>query len=89
MVSYSVEQHVQIIKLFYENGSLVRATFRALLPFYVYGRDDRSVESTIRRFLNKFGATRSVNNEPVPVRQRHAISVKNIAAVRKSVLDSA
>lgn len=83
MAGYSVEQHVQIIKLFYENGSSVRATFRALRPFY--GRDDRPAESTIRRLVDKFESTGSVNNQPVPVRQRNARSAENIAAVRDSV----
>lgn len=68
---------MQIIKLFYENGSSVRATFCVLRPFY--GRDD---------FLDNFGSTRSVTNEPVPVRQRNVRSVKNIAAVRDSVLEN-
>ncbi|XP_061380157.1 uncharacterized protein LOC133319497 [Danaus plexippus] len=86
MAGYSVEQHVQIIKLFYENGSSVRATFRALRPFY--GRDDRPAESTIRRLVDKFESTGSVNNQPVPVRQRNARSAENIAAVRDSVLEN-
>lgn len=63
MAGYSVEHHVQIIKLFYENRTSVRATFRALHSFY--GRDDFLAESTIRRLLEKFESTGSVNNEPI------------------------
>ncbi|MFR7076297.1 DUF4817 domain-containing protein [Streptococcus pneumoniae] len=61
---------MQIIKLFYENGSSVRATFRALRPFY--GRDGRPVESTIRRLVGKFESTGSVNNQPTLTRRRNA-----------------
>lgn len=86
MASLSVEQHVQIIKLFYENGSSVRATFRALRPFY--GRDDRPVESTIRRLVGKFESTGSVNNQPTLTRRRNARSNENIAAVRESVREN-
>lgn len=31
---YSVQQHMEIIKLFYRNGCSVRAMFHALRPFY-------------------------------------------------------
>ena len=86
MESYSVEQHVQIMKLYYENGSSVRATYRALRPFY--GRNDRPAESTIRRLVAKFESTGSVNVQPPRVRARSARSAENIAAVRQSVQDN-
>lgn len=46
--------------LFYENGSLVQATFRALSPFY--GRDDRPAESTILRLVGRDQSTRGSPN---------------------------
>ncbi|CAK9806600.1 hypothetical protein ANTPLA_LOCUS4952 [Anthophora plagiata] len=64
MENYSVEQRVQIIKLYYQNQCSVRATFRALHDFD--GAHNRSVESTIRRLVNKFELTGSVNNQTTP-----------------------
>lgn len=75
-----------MIKLFYQNGCSVRATFRALRPFY--GRHNRPVERTIRNVVDKFEATGSVNSQPTPVRRRNARSAENITAVRESVQEN-
>lgn len=86
MDSYSIQQHVQMIKLFYQNECSVRATHRALRPFY--GRHNRPTERTIRRVVDKFESTGSVNDRSTPVRQRNARSAENIAAVRESVQEN-
>lgn len=86
MNQFSREQHVQIVKTYYENHSSVRATFRALRQFY--GAIGRPAESTIRRLINKFEATGSVNNQPTPTRRRNVRSAQNVAAVRDSVREN-
>ena len=47
MDKYTIEQCVQIIKIYYQNNESVRKTLRALCEFY--GRNNRPAESTIRR----------------------------------------
>jgi len=80
MEDHSVEQHVQIIKFYYQNQCSVRETFRALRDFYP--RHNRPAESTIQRLVAKFESTGSINNQSTPVRRRNARSAENIAAVR-------
>ena len=48
----------------------------------MYGRNNRPSRSTIERLVEKFEFTGTVQNVPVPVRQR---SVENIAAAEASV----
>ena len=86
MDNYTIEQRVQIIKIYYQNNESVRKTFRALREFY--GRSNRPVESTIRRLVNKFESTGTVTDTTVPVRQRNARSEANIAAVNESVREN-
>lgn len=86
MATYSVEQHVQIIKLYYQNGCSLVATMRALRTFY--GLHGRPSKSTIQRLVAKFELTGSVNNQSTPLRQRNARSAENIAAVRDSVQEN-
>ena len=81
MDGYSIQQYVQIIKLFYQNGCSVRATNRKLRPFY--GRHNRPTDRTIRNVVDKFESTNL--SRPTPVRRRNARSAENIAAVRESV----
>ena len=83
MDKYTIEQHAQIIKIYYRNNESVRKTFRALREFY--GRNNRPAESTIRRLVNKFESSGTVTDTIVPVRQRNARSEANIAAVNESV----
>ena len=83
MDKYTIEQRVQIIKIYYQNNESVRKAFRALREFY--GRNNRPAESTIRRLVNKFQSSGTVTDTIVPVRQRNARSKANIAAVNGSV----
>ena len=83
MDKYTIEQRVQIIKIYYQNNESVRKTFRALREFY--GRNNRPAESTIRRLVNKFQSSGTVTDTIVPVRRRNARSEANIAAVNESV----
>jgi len=68
MEDHSVEQHVQIIKFYYQNQCSVRETFRALRDFY--SRHNRPAESTIQRLVAKFESTGSINNQSTPVRRK-------------------
>lgn len=86
MEKYTIEQRVQIIKIYYQNNESVRNTFRALREFY--GRNARPAESTIRRLVNKFESSGTVTDTVVPVRQRNARSEANIAAVNESVREN-
>ena len=83
MDKYTIEQRVQIIKIYYQNNESVRKTFRALREFY--GRNNRPAESTSRRLVNKFQSSATLTDTIVPLRQRNARSEANIAAVNESV----
>ena len=86
MKDHSVEQHVQIIKFYYQNQCSVRETFRALR--YFYPRHNRPAESTIQRLMAKFESTGSINNQSTPICRRNARSAENIAAVRESIREN-
>jgi len=86
MASYTIEQHVQMIKLFYQNQSSITQTLRLLHPFY--GRPRGPSKSTLQRLVAKFGTTGSVNDQITPVRQKTSRSADNTAAVRKSVQEN-
>ena len=86
MDGYSIQQYVRIIKLFYQNGCSVLATYRELRPFY--GRHNRPTDRTIRNVVDKFESTGSVNDRPTPVRRRNARSAENIATIRESVQEN-
>ena len=62
------------------------STLRALRP--IYGRNNRSSRSTIERLVDKFESTGTVQNVPMPVRQRSTRSVENIAAAEASLEES-
>lgn len=79
----SVQQHVQLIKLFCQNGCSIWVMFCALQP--LYGRRKRPTEKTIRRVVGKFEPTSSVNKETTPLRRRKATYAENIIAVCESV----
>ena len=83
MDKYTIEQHLQIIQIYYQNNQSVRKTFRALREFY--GRNNRPAESTSRRLVNKFQSSTTLTDTIVPVRQRNARSEANITAVNESV----
>ena len=86
MNGYSIRQYVRIIKLFYQNGCSVGATYRALRPFY--GRHNRPTGGTIRNVVDEFESTGSVNDRPTCVRRRNARSAENMSAVHESVQDN-
>ena len=62
------------------------STLRTLRP--IYGRNNRPSRSTIERLVEKFESTGTLQNIPVPVRQRSSRSVENIAAAEASVEES-
>ena len=59
------------------------STLRALRS--IYGRNNRFSRSTIERLVGKFESTGTVQNVLLPVRQRSARSIQNIAAAEASV----
>ena len=75
---YTSQQRVEIIKIYYRNSESVTSTLRVLRP--IYGRNNRPTRSTIERLVEKFESIDTVQNVIVPVRQRSARSVENIAA---------
>ena len=79
MASYTIWQHVQMLKLYYQNE---RSLVQTLRPFY--GRRVSPLKSTLQRLVAKFETTGSVNNQSTLVRQKNARSAENIAAVRES-----
>jgi Helix-turn-helix domain (DUF4817) len=83
MERYTLQQRLQIIKIYYQNSCSVTVTLRKLTP--IFGRHNRPNKTTIQRLVQKFESTFSLQNVPVPVRQRNARSEENIAAVRESV----
>jgi len=82
MASYTIEQHIQTIGLYYQNNCSMVQTLRALRSFYGLSK------STLQRLVVKFEATGSVNNQPILARQRNVRSAENIAAVRDSVQEN-
>lgn len=83
METYTVQQRIQIIQLFYENGRSNKNVFRKLRDFY--DRHNRPNESTILRIVKKFEETGSVMDVKTPIRHRPSRSQENIDAVRESV----
>ena len=59
------------------------STLRPLRP--IYGRNNRPSRSTIERLVKKFEYTGTVQNAPVPVRQRSARSIEHFAVAQASV----
>ena len=76
MEKYASQQRVEIIKIYYRNLESVASTLKALRP--IYGRNNHPSRSTMEHLVEKLKST--VQNVPVPVRQRTARSVENIAA---------
>ena len=84
MERYTRQQRVKIIKIHYRNSVSVASTLRALCP--IYGRNNRPSRSRIERLVEKFESTDTVQNVSVPVTQRSARSVDNIAAAEAHVV---
>ena len=86
MASYTIEQHIQMIKLYYQIECSLLKTLRTLRSFY--SRRGGPSKSTFQRLVTKFQTTGSVNNQPSPECQRNARSNENIAAVRESLQET-
>ena len=86
MTSYTLEQYVQTIKLYYQYECSFVQTLRALRPFY--GKRGRLSQSTLQRLVAKFETTGSASNKLTPVRQMNDISTENITAIRESVQEN-
>ena len=80
------QERLEIIKIYYRNSESVASTLRALHP--IYGRNSRPSRSTIEHLVEKFESPGTVQNVPVPVRQRSARSVQNFASSEASVEES-
>lgn len=80
MASYTLQQRIVIIELFYENGCSVRNVFRKLRD--VYGRHNRPTEQQIVR---KFQETGAVQDRERRQYARAGRSEENIGAVSDSV----
>ncbi|XP_033222533.1 uncharacterized protein LOC117176402 [Belonocnema kinseyi] len=83
MERYTIQERVDITKIYYRNSESVASTLRALRP--IYCRHNLPARSTIERLVEKFESTGTVQNVPVPVRQRSARSVENFAAASASI----
>ncbi|KAJ8979493.1 hypothetical protein NQ317_000369 [Molorchus minor] len=85
MNRYTIEQRLEIIRIYYQNACSVRRTYRALRE--IYGQRNRPTERSIYRLVEKFGQTGSLANKSTHVHRRGAQPEVNIAAVRQSVRD--
>ena len=86
MQRYTGQQPVEIIEIDYQNSESVASTLRALRQIYV--RNNRPSRSTIDRLVEKLKSTGTIQSVAVPVRQRSARSVENIAAAEASAEES-
>ena len=83
MNRFTLEQRYQIIQIYFENQSSIRATYRRLRDFY--GAHNRPSEQTIRRTVDRFRTTYSLHDAITPTRRRNVRTEENIAAVNESV----
>lgn len=83
MEHYTVKQRVEIVRIYYQNSSSIRQTFRNLRTNF--GQHNRPNERTIRRIVEKFEATGSVWDVHPTIRKRTGRSVENITAASTSV----
>lgn len=51
MERYTIQQRVEIIKIYYRNSESVASTLRALRP--IYGRHNRPARSTMEHLVEK------------------------------------
>ena len=79
----TLEQRYQIIKIYFEIQSSIRATYRRLRDFY--GAHNRPSEQTIRRTVDRFRTTYSLHDAITLTRRRNVRTEENIAAVNESV----
>ncbi|KAJ8981353.1 hypothetical protein NQ317_002891 [Molorchus minor] len=85
MNRYTIEQHLEIIRIYDQNSCSVRRTYRALRE--IYGQRNPPTERSIYRLAENFGHTGSLSNKSTHVHRRGAQSEVNIAAVSQSVRD--
>lgn len=83
MDKYTLKQRLEIIKLYYQNNESVSLTYRAILKNNLFQK--HPAESTIRRLINKFESSGSINDAIIQKRERTARSQGNIDAVSASV----
>ena len=77
MERYRSQQRVEIIKIYYR---ISKSPLRALRQ--IYGRNNRPSRSTIESLVEKFESTGTVQNIPVPVRQRSAVVSRILLPLR-------
>lgn len=80
MEQYTLQQHLQIIQMYYQGSRSIATILCRLFP--IFGRNNYSTR-TIERLVHKFKLTYLLHNVPVSIRQRNARSAENIAVVRK------
>ena len=85
MPSYSTQQRIEIVQLYYENGRSVKNVFRKLRE--IYGRHNRPSEPEIRNIVQKFEETGSVLDIKPATRKRKGRSQEHINMVRDSVAE--
>ncbi|KZC12688.1 hypothetical protein WN55_04156 [Dufourea novaeangliae] len=79
----TLEERYQIIQIYIGNQSSIRATYRQLREFY--SAHNSPSEQAIRRTMDRFRTTYSLNDAITPTRQRNVRTEENIAAVNESV----
>lgn len=77
------EQRCEIIKIYYQNQSSVKATWRGLRARY--GPHQRPSEQAIRNVVKKFENEFTLLNNPRTNRVRNVRNADNVEAVRQSV----
>lgn len=82
MYSYTNNQRIQIVDFYDENNRLVKNVFRKLRD--IYGWHNRPSESTIRRIVEIFQRTGSLEDERVQKYSGSGRSQEHIDLVRKS-----
>lgn len=83
MERYMVQQRIQIIQLYYENGR--KAIFHKLRDFYPL--HNRPSESTISRILKEFEETGTIADIKTQIRHPSSRTPENTEAVRESDAD--
>ena len=79
----TLEQRYEIIQIYFENQSSIRATYRRLR--HLYGLHNRPSQQAIRRTVDRFRTTYSLEDAITPARRRNVRTEENIAAVNESV----
>lgn len=86
MERYTVQQRVNIIKLYFENDKSLVATIRKVRA--VFGGNNVPNPSTVKRLVEKFEATGSVLDVNHPTRCRRVRSEQNVSRIRDGVADN-